>query len=140
MRFQSAAPVFLVSDIASTLRWYEEKLGFRGDPFPKVPPHAFAILSRDGVEIMLQALEGHGKSDLYGKRAGGVWNAYVRMQGVRELHERLSRDPAVTLLEPLTPQRHGDTDFVVRDPNGYVLVFGEGDGGSRSGGSTAEGP
>ena len=50
----AAIPVFLVDDIASTMRWYQANLGFSGRATPPAPPHTFAILSRDGVTIFLQ--------------------------------------------------------------------------------------
>jgi hypothetical protein len=31
------------------------------------------------------------------------------------------------MLEPLAHQPYGQTEFVVRDPNGYLLVFAEPD-------------
>ena len=60
--FQSVTPVFAVSDISATIRWYEEQLGFIGDPFPDNEPYVFAILRRDNIEIMLQRIEGYEKA------------------------------------------------------------------------------
>jgi len=40
-----------------------------------------------------------------------------------ELYERLRDRPFVHM--PLLKQGYGDTEVEVRDPNGYVLVFGE---------------
>ena len=125
MRLRSTAPVFLVADVAATMRWYLEKLGFDADPFPASPPHAFCILTRDRVEIMLQQLAGYQKPDLFEKRGGGVWNVYVRMEGVRALYETVSKLGDVAIVEPLRRQEYGDTEFVIRDPNGYILVFSE---------------
>ena len=81
--FHSVAPVFAVSDISATIRWYEEQLGFIGDPFPAHEPYVFAILRLDDVEIMLQRIEGYEKPDLYNSRSGGVWDAYFRVEGVK---------------------------------------------------------
>ena len=47
--FQSVAVVFTVSDISATIRWYEEQLGFIGDPFPDKEPFVFAILRLDDL-------------------------------------------------------------------------------------------
>ena len=35
-RLLSASPVFQVADVAATMRWYEQNLGF--EVFPTVPP------------------------------------------------------------------------------------------------------
>ena len=122
---RSAAPVFLVSDVSATMQWYETILGFRSHPFPPQPPHVFCVLEKDSVEIMLQFLKGYVKPELYSLRDGGVWDAYLRMTGVHALYERISRLAGVTIVEPICPQPYGDTEFVVRDPNGYILVFSE---------------
>ena len=124
-RFRRACPVFLVADIASTMQWYRTVLGFEADPFPESPPHAFCILTRDDIEIMLQQLIGYEKPDVYHRREGGVWNVYLRMRGVRGLFEDVSRRSDVKILETICEQDYGKTEFVVQDPNGYILVFAE---------------
>ena len=127
VRIGSATPVFLVGDIAETMKWYTANLGFDARAVPDAPPHFFCILTRDDVGIFLQQLDGYEKPDLYDEREGGVWNAYLEMKGVRALYDTLSQIPDVTIVEPLTHQPYGQTEFVVRDPNGYTLVFAEPD-------------
>ena len=121
--FRSVAPCFPVADISATIRWYEEQLGFIGDPFPDSEPYVFGILRRDDVEIMLQRIEGYEKPDLYNSRPGGVWDAYIRVEGVQDLFESM-KDEA-TIVKPLRRQPYGNWEFEVRDPNGYLLVFSE---------------
>jgi len=122
-KLNSIAATFPVSDIESTIRWYESELGFTAYPFPQTPPYVFAIVSRDTVEIMFQRVPGYQKPDLYRERAGGVWDAYIRMEGVKEFYESLK--DRVEIILPLRQQPYGDWEFEVRDPNGYVLVFSE---------------
>jgi uncharacterized glyoxalase superfamily protein PhnB len=121
--FQSATPVFSVSDISATIKWYEEQLGFIGDPFPDREPYVFATLRRDDVEIMLQRIEGYEKPDLYNSRSGGVWDAYIRVEGIKDLFESV-KDEAM-IVQPLRRQPYCNWEFEVRDPNGYLLVFSE---------------
>jgi hypothetical protein len=121
--FHSVAPVFAVADIGATIRWYEEQLGFIGDPFPAHEPYVFAIMYRDRIEIMLQRVKGYQKPDLYNARAGGVWDAYFRIEGVKDLFESV-RDEA-KIVQPLRKQHYGQWQFEIADLNGYVLVFGE---------------
>ena len=105
------------------MRWYEQKLGFDGHPFPANEPHAFCILVRDQIEIILQRIEVYEKPDLYNSRGGGVWDAYIRMRGVKEFYESIN--DKVEILRPLQQQFYGDWEFEVKDPNGYVLAFSE---------------
>jgi hypothetical protein len=74
---------------------------------------------------MLQQLAGYEKPDLCKKRQGGVWDVYLRMQGVRELIQAVSKLGEVTVFEPLHRQPYGEIEFVIKDPNGYTLVFAE---------------
>jgi catechol 2,3-dioxygenase-like lactoylglutathione lyase family enzyme len=126
-RIKEAVPVFLVADIARTMEWYIDRLGFSARAVPTSPPHSFCILSRDDVTIFLQQLDGYVKADVYDKREGGVWNVYLQTDDVRTLFQALSSFPDVTILDKLGHQDYGQTEFVIRDPNGYVLVFAEPD-------------
>jgi Glyoxalase/Bleomycin resistance protein/Dioxygenase superfamily len=119
--YQSIVPVFAVADVGATMNWYQTKLGFWGDPFPESEPYVFGILFRDHIEIMLQRIENYQKPEVYYLRAGGVWNAYIRTAGVKDLYEAVKDE--VTIVKPLRQQPYGAWEFEVRDPNGYVLVF-----------------
>ena len=119
----SANPCFPVADIGMTIRWYKEQLGFTPDPFPANEPYVFAILRRDDIEIMLQRLQNYQKPDLYNRRDGGVWDAYIRMRGVKQFYNEIKEK--VETLQPLRKQPYGQWEFEVKDPNGYVLVFSE---------------
>jgi predicted enzyme related to lactoylglutathione lyase len=121
--FESLAACFPVADISSTIKWYEDQLGFTGDPFPDREPYVFAILRRDDIEIFLQRVEGYQKPDLYSTRPGGVWDAYLRVEGVRDLYEEVRENLAI--VQPLRRQPYGNWEFEVKDPNGYILVFSE---------------
>ena len=120
---RSAVPTFLVDDVGATARWYAEHLGFRTvGHFPKREPYAYASVQRGGVEIMLLRLVGDQKPDLAARRPEGLWDAYVRMNGVAALYASLEGRGLIH--SPLVKRPYGDWEFEVRDPNGYVLVFG----------------
>lgn len=122
-KLSSVAPTFAVADIEATIRWYETKLGFTSYPFPETAPYVFASVSRDQVEIMFQLIEGYQKPDLYQLRSGGVWDAYIRMEGVKEFYDTVRGNVEIRM--PLQKQAYGDWEFEVKDPNGYILVFSE---------------
>ncbi|HMH43170.1 MAG TPA: hypothetical protein VK557_06785 [Pyrinomonadaceae bacterium] len=119
----SAVPTFLVADVGETISWYETELGFTSDPFPEEPPYVFAGVCRDGIEIMFQSLRGYEKPDLHQLRDGGVRDAYIRMEGVKEFYEAIKDKVEIKL--SLRRQSYGDWEFEVQDPNGYILVFSE---------------
>jgi catechol 2,3-dioxygenase-like lactoylglutathione lyase family enzyme len=123
IRIKSAVPTFLVADVAGTARWYVEHLGFRiAGHTPEVEPYVFASLQRDRAEIMLLSSSGYEKPDLTPLRPSGMWDAYLRMDGVSALYESVDAKSFIKM--PLTKQSYGDWEFEVRDPNGYILVFG----------------
>jgi hypothetical protein len=72
---------------------------------------------------MFQLLRGYEKLDLHRLRDGGVWDAYIRMEGVKELYEAVK--DRVEIKSPLRQQPYGDWEFEVKDPNGYIVVFSE---------------
>jgi len=121
---KSLASCFPVADIAQTLRWYEEHLGFTGYGYPPDELYTFGIMIRDDIEIMLQRIGDYQKPDLYDLRdGGGVWDAYIRMQGIKEFYETVKNQ--VEIMKPLEKAFYGAWQFEVRDLNGYVIVFSE---------------
>ena len=122
-KFIRIAPTFLVADVGATISWYESELGFTSYPFPDKPPYVFASVFRDGIEIMFQLLPGYEKPDLYRLRDGGVWDAYIRMEGVKGFYEAVHDKVEIKL--SLRQQPYRDWEFEVKDPNGYILVFSE---------------
>jgi catechol 2,3-dioxygenase-like lactoylglutathione lyase family enzyme len=123
IRLQSSVPVFLVDDVNATAAWYREQLGFEtAGIFPPTGPAAWASLQRDGAEIMLQRLRGYRKDDVYERRDGGVWDAYIRLTGVATFYKTVKGKPFVK--KTLEREPYGDWDFEIVDRNGYVLVFG----------------
>ncbi|HYB49172.1 MAG TPA: VOC family protein [Streptosporangiaceae bacterium] len=120
---RSSVPTFLVSDVAATARWYAERLGFRvAGSVPGQEPFVYASLQRGGAELMLLSLAGYRKPDLSARRPEGLWDAYIRVHGVRALYETVRGQAFVRMA--LKQQPYGDWEFEVADPNGYVLVFG----------------
>ena len=120
---RSAVPTFIVPDVAAAARWYVEHLGFQiAGTVPEAEPWGFASISLGSAELMLIRLDGYQRPLSTAERPEWMWDAYIRMDGVRAYCERLRNAPFV--IAPLRKQRHGDWEFDVRDPNGYVLVFG----------------
>jgi catechol 2,3-dioxygenase-like lactoylglutathione lyase family enzyme len=119
----SAVPTFLAADVAATVRWYVEKLGFTlAGSFPAQEPFAYASLVRGRAEIMLLSMPDYRKTDLSAQRPAGIWDAYLRTSGVRALYDAWRGEPFIHM--PLKRQPYGNWEFEVRDPNGYLLVFG----------------
>jgi uncharacterized protein (TIGR02246 family) len=119
---QAAVPVFQVASVARSVAWYRDVLGFTADPVGPPDEPVFAILRRDGVELMLQkACPGATPARPATTEQG--WNVYVRVADVRAVRAAvLAHLPGVT---PIVAREYGCREFTVTDPDGHVLVFGE---------------
>src|SRR5437660_1213072 len=108
--------ILAVADVAATIRFYRDKLGFTGEWLWGDPP-TFGGVSwgKVGVLFCLQP-------DL-AARVEGHQHAFS-VTGIDRLHER-HRDNGVPVVCPLEAKPWGLREYTVRDPNGYHLRFGE---------------
>jgi hypothetical protein len=63
---------------------------------------------------MFQRIGGYQKPDLYQLRSGGVWDAYIRMEGLKEFYEVVKGKIEIRM--PLRKQGYGDWEFEVKGP------------------------
>ena len=119
---RAAVPVFHVASVARSIAWYRDVLGFAADPFGPPDEPTFAILNREGVELMLQG--GHGEAGPPPPPAPEQgWSAYVRVADVRKAREAvLTRVPDAG---PIIRKEYGCEEFTLADPDGHVLAIGE---------------
>jgi uncharacterized glyoxalase superfamily protein PhnB len=122
--FQRVSPAFLVPDVGRTVLWYREILGFEIQTHPETEPFHWAMAVRGGIRIMFQWAPDYRKPNLLPYRPdGGVWDAYLWLSGLDSLYEQV-RERAEILQAPYT-QPYGRREFIVRDPDGHVLVLSE---------------
>jgi uncharacterized glyoxalase superfamily protein PhnB len=128
MRFERAVPVLQVADVGRSIDWYVAAFGFDPDPFPRNPPYAFAILRRDGAEIMLQ---GEGSSRPPDATEDG-WTVYLRIagDGLLDLADSVGR--ATPLVRGPERMFYGLVEFEVLDPDGHrICVSGSAPAGAH---------
>jgi uncharacterized glyoxalase superfamily protein PhnB len=58
------------------------------------------------------------------EKQGGTWDVFLWVDDVESLFGELGRKGAEVVYAP-TVQPYGMKEFAVRDPNGYVLGFGQ---------------
>jgi catechol 2,3-dioxygenase-like lactoylglutathione lyase family enzyme len=118
-----SAPYFPVADVERSAGHYERVLGFEREYTGGSPP-MFAILSRDGLPIMLRRVAAPG--DIRpNEKQGGTWDAFFWVRDVRALHAELSARGADVVYGPIVQESYRMEEFAVRDPEGYVLGFGQ---------------
>jgi hypothetical protein len=97
-------------------------LGFSGNTFGPPGEPVFAILRRDGVELMLQKAHGDAPPARPALSELGM-NAYIRVLDVRALRETVLATVPDAL--PIVAREYGCQEFSLTDPDGHVLVIGE---------------
>jgi len=121
MPITQAVPVLRVTDVARSIEWYRNNLGFTGDPFPAIPPYQFAILRHGTVELMLR----HDTPPDRPKPRQYDWDVYLRREGsqFREVFAAFSARGIVT--RRLERMFYGLAEFEITDPDGYLLCLGQ---------------
>jgi catechol 2,3-dioxygenase-like lactoylglutathione lyase family enzyme len=121
-------PELYCAELARSLRFYVEVLGF--DVLYTRMEESFAYLQREGAELMLE--EPRGRVFLAGPLQypyGRGINLQIEVADVAELFAAVqrSRSPIVLPLEDRWYRRDdselGNRQFVVQDPDGYLLRF-----------------
>lgn len=120
-----AVPVLKVSDVQRSIAWYESLFGFRADPFPTSPPYSFAILCRDGAQIMLQGVDATGGDHPRSSNVHDEWDVYLRVHGGNLLAVAAATRKQTALLRGPERAFYGQVEFEVADPDGHRICVGE---------------
>jgi catechol 2,3-dioxygenase-like lactoylglutathione lyase family enzyme len=116
-----SAPYFPVADVAASARHYETVLGFRAE---YGAGSEFAIVSRDGLAIMLRHVRDASKI-VPNEAQGGTWDAFFWVADAQSLHDDLKTHGATIVYGPIVQAAYEMKEFAVRDQDGYVLGFGQ---------------
>jgi catechol 2,3-dioxygenase-like lactoylglutathione lyase family enzyme len=118
-----SAPYFPVADVRQTADYYDRVLGFRTE-YIAGDPAVFAIVSRDGLAIMLRRVAEPALISPSEKQ-GGTWDAFFWVRDARGLHAELEKRGAEIVYAPVLQEAYGMVEFAVRDRDGHVLGFGQ---------------
>lgn len=111
------APVFRVRDIARSIRFYEEQLGFELDFSYE---DFYASVRRDGCYIHLKCASPIARDQAAFERAEDL-DACVAVTSAEKLAAEFLAAGASFSVPPRT-MPYG-TEFYVRDPDGYIIGF-----------------
>ena len=126
MMLKKLTPNLMVEDVARTLAFYRDVLGFEVImTLPEAQPLDFAIMKRDGVELMFQSRSSLSDNvpALTGSPIGASQTFYIEVTGLKDLYQRL-RDK-VEIVVDLHTTFYGTQEFYFRDVNGYIVSFSE---------------
>jgi len=107
-------PSIPVANLDTSIAFYVKTLGFNlvfqnGD--------AFAIVSRNGVEIGLPSAVAHDVTP-------GAGKCYIKVKGITHLYTGYC-SKGVTILHKLKTESYGMKEFQIADPDGNEINFGE---------------
>ena len=123
---QKLTPNLIVSDVQRSIDFYRDVLEFTvSQTVPDHGPFVFAIVTRGGVEVFLNAPEpARAEYPALAERdIGGTLTLFINVTGIRQAYEQLK--DRVTVVMPLEKKWYGPTEFAFTDPDGYVITFAE---------------
>jgi uncharacterized glyoxalase superfamily protein PhnB len=118
-----SAPYFPVADVSKAAAYYETVLGFQCEYIAGGPP-VFAIVSRDGLAVMLR-LAADAARIVPNERQGGTWDVFFWVNDAQALYDELRARGAEIVYDPVIQTEYHMKEFAVRDADGYVLGFGQ---------------
>lgn len=118
----AVSPLFIVDDVQRAAAFYRDQLGFDLTFLGPMPEPFFAIVNRDGAQLMLKAV-GVGAQPNRERHHDARWDAYVHVADPDALAAELT-GRGVTFSAPLADTNDGLRGFELADHDGYVLFFG----------------
>jgi uncharacterized glyoxalase superfamily protein PhnB len=123
--FFHAVPIFLVDDVIEAADYYRDQLCFEVNFLYGEPP-TYGSVSRGEVSVNFSKSVPPGRRNgMAGAGPGSGADVYVIVGGIDELYEEL-RAREVNIVRQIESYDYGMREFVIEDPNGYRLVFGQG--------------
>lgn len=118
-------PILYVDAVEPCLPFWTERLGFsKTVEVPHDGKIGFAILTRDGLELMYQTW-GSAAADIAGatKRTKGRSAAlYIEVESLDEVEKALK---GAEIVHPRRKAFYGATEVFVREPGGHVIGFAQ---------------
>ena len=125
-RFTTVTPNLLCRDVAASLSFYQDVLGFAiKQSVPEAAPHVFVMLDRDGVMVFLNDITAaaHDYPPALSMPQGGTAALFFIISDVDAFHDTVA--DKVKVIMPLKTQFYGLREFAVTDPDGHILTFAE---------------
>ena len=118
------APFFIVKNLAESIDFYNQKLGFETDLLIPEEDPFFGIVSRDNVRILLK----HIAEDIHPvpnhtRHEWARWDAFIWVSNPDALFSEY-QSRGLEFHEPLADTDDGLRAFELKDHDGYVLCFG----------------
>lgn len=111
------SPMLAVADMADTLKFYQEVLGFR----PTLTSPEYAVVERDGQRIHFMP----AASEEVLKCVRGHTEMYIEVSDIQALWEHVATYKGQYRIRDLFDRDYGMTEFHISDPNECLIFVGE---------------
>jgi len=129
MKFNKLIPELSISDFKKSLKFYTEILGFKIEY--KRDEDKFAMLSFQKSQIMIEEINGHWRTGKLEYPFGRGINFQIEVNSIEPILKTLKQNNYPIFVKPQenwyrkNNQLLGNKEFLVKDPNGYLLRFTE---------------
>jgi catechol 2,3-dioxygenase-like lactoylglutathione lyase family enzyme len=120
---EGISPCFIVSDVDQTIAFYGEKLGFETRFKEPAAAPFFAIIGRDGAQILIKSDKDVSPLPNSARHPFMRWDAFIYASDPDALAAEFAEHGAAFSI-PLKDTHDGLRGFEICDPDGYVLFFG----------------
>lgn len=127
MKFQKLTPNLVVRDVAASMNFYQNALGFQpAMKVPDEPPYVFGSVTSGGVEIFFndQKVVAEDYPALGSRPIGGSLTLFIEVEGIAEVLAAVEKSGAKITM-PLKDQFYGMREFAFEDPEGWVVTIAE---------------
>ena len=124
-RLERIYPFFIVKNLAESVDFYNQKLGFETDMLVPEDDPFFGIVSRDNVRILLKHItESVHPVPNHTRHEWALWDAFILVSDPDALFAEF-QSRGLAFHEPLADTDDGLRAFELKDCDGYVLCFGK---------------
>ena len=118
-------PFFIVNNLAESIDFYNEKLGFETDLLIPEEDPFFGIVCRDNVRILLKHITEHiHPVPNHTRHEWARWDAFILVSDPDALFAEYQAR-GLAFHETLADTSDGLRAFELKDHDGYVLCFGK---------------
>ena len=117
------ATVLLVEDVRRATDHYRDALGFDVELYDRIPDH-YGYARRDGCHVHFAHFEGASPRPNSEVVPPDMFDAYFWVDDVERMYADVVERGAEVVHGPVD-QGYGLREFRIRDPEGYILAFGQ---------------
>jgi catechol 2,3-dioxygenase-like lactoylglutathione lyase family enzyme len=124
VQLMRAAPALLTNDVFETAEYYRDVLGFSFEGVFGAPP-SFVILDRGWARLMFRQPPKPASLAPNAGAVGEFFDVFLYADDVEALAEEFRAKGADIVMDPVYRPIWNGKEMAVRDPNGWILCFGE---------------